>query len=88
LTKSENVSKSGVAFSASKRFEVSEALQIICPYNPGENLEVRSRVRRRCGGAGGERYLYGAQYEGCSSVAAVSEFALNLAHPLPEDKMS
>ena len=64
FTKSENVSKSGIAFATDKIFEVGEALQITCPYNPaGDNIEVRARVVRRAEVSGGGRYLYGAEYE-------------------------
>jgi len=64
FTKTENVSKTGLAFTTEKVFEVGEALQITCPYNPaGENIEVRARVVRRSDVAGGGRYLYGAEYE-------------------------
>jgi len=63
LTKSENVSKCGIAFTADKVFEVDEKIYVTCPYNPGGgNIEVEARVVRREGVAGTERYLYGAEY--------------------------
>jgi hypothetical protein len=64
FTKTENVSKGGLAFATDKLFELGEALQITCPYNPaGDNIEVRSRVVRRTELTAGGRYLYGVEYE-------------------------
>lgn len=64
LTKSENVSKGGLAFTSDKVFEVDEILQITCPYNPsGANIEVPGRVVRRADVAGTGRYLYGVGYQ-------------------------
>jgi len=64
FTKSENVSKGGLAFTTDKLFELGEALQITCPYNPtGDNIEVRSRIVRREEVASAGRYLYGVEYE-------------------------
>jgi hypothetical protein len=64
LTKSENVSKGGVAFTSGFLFEVDEVLQITCPYNPsGDNIEVAGRVVRRQEVAGTGRYLYGIEYQ-------------------------
>jgi hypothetical protein len=64
FTKSENVSKGGLAFATDKVFEVGEALQITCPFNPaGNNIEVRARVVRRTELSSGGRYLYGVEYE-------------------------
>lgn len=64
FTKSENVSKSGIAFATDKLFEVGETLQVTCPYNPaGQNIELRARVIRRSEMASGGRYLYGVRYE-------------------------
>ena len=63
LTKSENVSKGGIAFTADKAFEVEETIFVTCPYNPGGgNIEVQARVVRREKVAGTERYLYGVKY--------------------------
>lgn len=64
VTQSENVSRTGLAFTSEKVYEVGEALMVTCPYNlGGQNSEVRGRVARRfeCGGPG--RYLYGVRYE-------------------------
>lgn len=63
LTKSENVSKDGLAFISDKQYEIGEALQVTCPYDPGgENIELRGRVVRRSGTKGG-RLVYGVRYE-------------------------
>ena len=63
LTKSENLSKGGVAFTSDKLFEIEELLKITCPYNPpGDNIEVEGRVVRRVEVAGTGRYLYGVMY--------------------------
>ncbi len=63
LTKSENVSKGGLAFTSGKVFEPGETLLVTCPYNPtGDNIEVRGRVVRRVEVAGTGRYLYGVEY--------------------------
>jgi len=64
LTKSENVSKGGVAFTSDKMFEVLEHVKVTCPYNPsGDNIEVLGRVVRREEVAGTGRYLYGIEYQ-------------------------
>lgn len=64
LTKSENVSKGGLAFISDKRYELGEAIQITCPYNPGaENIESRARVVRRSEMKGTDRWIYGVRYE-------------------------
>lgn len=63
LTKSENVSKGGVAFTSDKMFEIQELLHVTCPYNPsGGDMEVPGRVVRREEVAGTGRYLYGVEY--------------------------
>jgi hypothetical protein len=63
LTKSENMSKGGVAFTSDKVFEIQEFLKVTCPYSPsGENIEVLGRVVRREEVAGTGRYLYGVMY--------------------------
>jgi hypothetical protein len=63
LTKSENVSKGGLAFTSDKLFEVDEIIRVTCPYNPaGDNIEVPGRVVRREPVAGTERFLYGVEY--------------------------
>lgn len=63
FTKSENVSKGGVAFISDNRYELGEALQITCPYNPGgQNIELRAHVVRRSG-APASRFIYGVQYD-------------------------
>lgn len=64
LTKSENVSKGGVAFTSDKMFEIEERLKITCPYNAtGDNIEIPGRVVRREEVAGTGRFLYGVEYQ-------------------------
>jgi len=64
LTKSENVSKGGLAFTSEKVFQVGEALRVTCPHNPiGDNIEVSARVVHCTEVAGGGRYFYGVKYE-------------------------
>ena len=63
LTKSENVSKGGLAFTSGRVLEIDTQLLVACPYNPdGENIEIRCRVARREDVAGTGRYLYGVEY--------------------------
>lgn len=64
LTKSENVSKGGLAFTSDKVYEVDELLQVTCPYNPpGDTIEILGRVVRREEVAGTGRYLYEVEYQ-------------------------
>ena len=64
FTRSENVSKGGLAFISEKRYEIGEAIQITCPYNPGANdIESRARVVRRSEMQGTGRWIYGVRYE-------------------------
>lgn len=63
LTKSENVSKGGLAFTSGKVLETGELLLVACPYNPdGQNIEIKCRIVRREDVAGTGRYLYGVEY--------------------------
>lgn len=62
--KSENVSRGGLAFVSEKDYEIGEALQVTCPYDPkGHNIEVRGRVVRRREMQGTGRKVYGVRYE-------------------------
>lgn len=64
LTKSENVSKGGLAFTSGFMFELGETLYLTCPYDPGgSDIEIRGRVVRRDSIAGTGRYLYGVEYQ-------------------------
>jgi len=64
FTKSENVSKGGIAFISEKRYEIGEAIQVTCPYNTGaDNIESRARVVRRSEMQGTGRWVYGVRYE-------------------------
>lgn len=64
ITKSENVSKGGLAFMTEKNFEIGEALQVTCPYDPrGTSIEIRARVVRRREMKGTGNKVYGVRYE-------------------------
>lgn len=64
LTRSENVSRLGLAFTSEKVYEVGEALMLTCPYDPSsQNPETRGRVARRFEAGGPTRHLYGVRYE-------------------------
>jgi len=63
-TKTENVSKGGLAFVSDKHFELGEALLVTCPYSPDvESIEVRASVARCLEIKGSGRFLYGLRYE-------------------------
>ena len=63
VTRTENVSKGGLAVSLAMRLAVGDVLRIVCPYTPGEQkIEERTEVRH-CGTlSGGGRVLYGLRY--------------------------
>lgn len=64
LTKSENVSKGGLAFTSGFMFELGETLYLTCPYDlGGSDIEIQGRVVRRDSIAGTGRYLYGVEYQ-------------------------
>jgi hypothetical protein len=64
LTRTENVSRSGVCFLADRTYEVGEILLITCPYERGgHNIEVRGRVVRRQEMRGTGCKIYGVCYE-------------------------
>lgn len=64
ITKTENVSKGGFAFSSDKNYYVGQGIAIICPYSSsGENIEVHARLVRRREVEGTERKLYGVRYD-------------------------
>jgi len=64
LTKSENVSKGGLAFTSGVMYEIGETLYVTCPYDPGgSHIEMQGRVVRRDSVAGTGRYLYGIEYQ-------------------------
>jgi len=61
--KSENVSKRGLAFISETDYEIGEALQLTCPYDPGgHNIELRGRVVHRQEIKGAGRKVYGICY--------------------------
>jgi PilZ domain-containing protein len=64
LTKSENVSKSGLCFTSEKKYEIGSGILVTCPYDPrGNNIEVRARIVRRQQVPGSSRIIYGVSYE-------------------------
>ena len=64
LTKSENVSKGGLAFTSVFMFELGESLYLICPYDSGgSEIEIRGQVVRRESVAGTGRCLYGVEFQ-------------------------
>ncbi len=64
ITKSENVSKGGLAFVSDRHHEIGEGLKVTCPYDPsGHNIELLARVVRRREMKGTGRNVYGVRYE-------------------------
>lgn len=64
FAKSENVSKGGLGFVSDKDYEIGEAVQVTCPYDPkGHNIEIRARVVRCREMKGTGRKVYGLRYE-------------------------
>lgn len=63
ITKTENLSKGGLAVSLAMDLAVGDAVKIVCPYSPGgQNIEERAEVRRRPPYAFGGLRLYGLRY--------------------------
>jgi hypothetical protein len=68
ITKTENVSKSGLCFGSEKDYQVGEAILVVCPYsNVSHNIEVRACIVRRQNLEGTDRRIYGAGYRGQSA---------------------
>ena len=64
VTRSENVSRSGICFITARRYEVGEILLVTCPYGEGgQNIEGRAQVVRRQELQGTGRWIYGVCYE-------------------------
>ena len=60
ITKTENVSKSGLAVSLTMDLGVGDVVRVVYPYSPvGQNIEQKAEVRRRATYAFGGRRLYG-----------------------------
>jgi len=63
ITKTENVSKGGLAVSLSMDLALGDIVKIVCPYAPGgQNIEERTEVRRRATFSYGGRRLYGLRH--------------------------
>jgi hypothetical protein len=62
VSKTENVSKDGLAVSLSMDLAVGDVVRVVYPYTPGgDNIEQKAEVRRRAAFAFGGRRLYGMQ---------------------------
>jgi hypothetical protein len=65
VTRSENISKSGLCFASDIVYHVGQGLRVVCPYDPaGQAIEVASRIVRSVTFQGRHRRLYGVRYEG------------------------
>jgi PilZ domain len=62
ITKTENVSKGGVAVSLAMDLEVGNTLQILCPYTGSQDIPQKGEVRRRATFPFGGKRLYGIHY--------------------------
>lgn len=63
ISKSENISKGGLAVSLSLVFEVGDIVTVCCPYSEGgQNFEQKAEVRHRRTFFHGERWIYGLHY--------------------------
>ena len=67
VSKTENISKGGLAVSLGMKLEVGDIVTVCCPYTQGgQNLEQKAEVRSRVTFFIGERWIYGL----CYAVAA------------------
>jgi hypothetical protein len=63
ITKTENISKGGLAVALAMKLAVGAIVKVVCPYTAGDqNLEQRAEVRRRVPLVANERWLYGFRY--------------------------
>jgi hypothetical protein len=63
VSKTENVSKGGIAVCLGMLLAVGEFVNVVCPYTEGDqSLEQKAEVRRRGVFMAGERWLYGLKY--------------------------
>jgi hypothetical protein len=68
VSKTENVSKGGLAVSLGLKLEVGEVVTVCCPYSEGgQNLEQKAEVRNRTTIFIGERWTYGMCYTAAAS---------------------
>jgi len=64
VVQTENVSKEGLCFTTERKYNVGQALLVVCPYDPsGENLESRAHVVREQPLVGAYRMLYAVRYD-------------------------
>lgn len=62
-SKSENISKGGLAVSLAMDLQVGEALQVVCPYTPGsQDFAQKAEVRQRAKFEFGGKRMYGIRY--------------------------
>lgn len=63
VTKTEDISKGGLAVSLTMDLNVGDSLQVVCPYTPGsQDIPQKGEVRRRATFPFGGKRLYGIQY--------------------------
>jgi hypothetical protein len=63
ISKTENISKGGLAVSLGLKLEVGDVVTVCCPYTAGgQNLEQKAEVRNRVTFFIGERWIYGMCY--------------------------
>jgi hypothetical protein len=64
ITKTDNISKGGIAVSLVMDLEVGDTLSIVCPYTPGsQDIPQKGEVRRRATFPFGGKRLYGIAYK-------------------------
>ncbi len=65
VTKTEDVSKSGLCFLSEKTRLIGQGIRVVCPYTPGqEHIEMSGRIVRRIEVRATQRNIYGVRYEG------------------------
>jgi hypothetical protein len=63
VSKTENLSKGGLAVCLGLKLEVGDVVTVCCPYSEGwQNLEQKAEVRSRITFFTGERWIYGLSY--------------------------
>ena len=63
ISKTENLSKGGLAVSLGLKLEVGDIVTVCCPYSEGgQNVEQKAQVRSRVTFFIGERWIYGICY--------------------------
>jgi hypothetical protein len=68
VSKTDNLSKGGLAVSLGLKLEVGDVVAVFCPYSEGgQNLEQTAEVRSRLTFFAGERWIYGLCYVAAAS---------------------